>query len=455
MVLTAQRTARTEERAADPLVYLEGLYTILPLQRIDHILQWSGRVEQRQRRLPARAMTLFVVAMSLFPELSIPQVWRRLHPAQEIPEPVESAWVQARQRLGVTPLRRLFHEVAQPLAAPDTPAAFYRGMRLMALDGTVLDMPDTPANAAIFGRPRSGRSDGAFPQVRLLVLCELGTHAVCGLALRPLAYGEQCMVPQLLRRVAAGSLLLWDRNFLSYELISAVLERGVHLLARAKSNLVLRPIQRLTDGSYLAKIYPTPKDRRHDRHGIVLRVIEYTHDDPGRPGCGERHRLISDLVEPEQLPAAEAPLVYHQRWEEELTLDEIKTHLNGRAVPLRSKTPRGVVQEIYGLMLAHRVIRHTMYDAARSCQLDPDRLSFTDSYRVLQSHLPEAPQQSPAQWYAALVHEVSCQHLRPRRDRWYPRVIKRKMSNWLKKRPQHQNPPQPTKPFRNAVVMPN
>jgi hypothetical protein len=431
------------------------LYTILPVQRIDFILQLSGRVEQRQRRLPARSMTLFVVAMSLFPELSIPQVWRRLHPAQETPEPVESAFVQARARLGVTPLRKLFHEVAQPIATSDTRGAFYRGMRLMALDGTVLDMPDTPANAALFGRPQSGRSEGAFPQVRLLVLCELGTHVVCGLNLRPLKYGEQCMVRGLLPRLPAGSLLLWDRNFLSYELIQAVLQHGAHLLARAKSNLVLEPIEHLPDGSYLAKIYPTPKDRRHDRHGIVVRVIEYTHDDPGRPGCGQRHRLITDLLDPSQLPAEEAPLVYHERWEEELALDEIKTHLNGRDVPLRSKTPRGVVQELYGLMLAHLIIRRTMHDAAVSQDIDPDRLSFTDSYRVLQSHLPEAPHKAPAVWYADLVREVRRQQLRPRRDRWYPRVIKRKMSNWLKKRPHHKNPRQPTKPFRNAVVMLN
>lgn len=455
MVLVARRNVRAEIQAADPLAYLEGLYTILPVERIDFILQFSGRVEQRQRRLPARAMTLFVVAMSLFPELSIPQVWRRLHPAQETPEPVESAFVQARARLGVMPLRKLFHEVAQPTATRDMRGAFYRGMRLMALDGTVLDMPDTPANAAVFGRPQSGRSAGAFPQVRLLVLCELGTHVVCGLNLRPLKYGEQCMVPGLLLRLPAGSLLLWDRNFLSYELFQAVLQQGAHLLARAKSNLVLEPIQHLPDGSYLAKIYPTPKDRRHDRNGIVVRVIEYTHDDPGRPGCGERHRLITDLLEPSQLPAAEAPLVYHERWEEELALDEIKTHLNGRDVPLRSKTPRGVVQELYGLMLAHLVIRRTMHDAAASQDIDPDRLSFNDSYRVLQSHLPEAPHKTLAVWYGDLVREVCRQRLRPRRDRWYPRVIKRKMSNWPKKRPHHKNSRQPTKPFRNAVVMLN
>src|SRR5262249_47598171 len=188
-----------------------------------------------------------------------------------------------------------------------------------------------------------------------------------------------------------------------------------------------------------------------DRDGLVVRVIEYTHDDPQRPGCGERHRLITDLLNPEDLPAAAAPLVYHERWEEELALDEIKTHLNGREVPLRSKKPAGVVQEVYGLVLAHYVIRRVMHDAAATGCIDPDRLSFSNSLRIVQCHLPEAPQRPLPQWYGRLLREVRRQRLRLRRERWYPRVIKRKMSNWRKKRPEHHSPRQPTKPFEKAV----
>ena len=185
-----------------------------------------------------------------------------------------------------------------------------------------------------------------------------------------------------------------------------------------------------------------------------MRVIEYTHDDPNRPGAGERHRLITDLTNPEDLPAHEAPLVYHERWEQELAFDEIKTHLSGRAVPIRSKTPAGVVQEIYGLMLAHYVVRRVMHDAAVVASQDPDRLSFIDSLRVLQCQLPESPaRRRPRRGIERLLREVRRQELRPRRDRWYARVIKRKMSNWKKKRPEHRNPPQPTKPFREAVVL--
>ena len=263
------------------------------------------------------------------------------------------------------------------------------------------------------------------------------------------------MVAPLLDQLGPGMLLIWDRGFFSYELISAVVRRGAHLLARVKSNTVLRPIRRLDDGSFLAKIYPSQSDRRRDMRGLLVRVIEYTHDDPNRPGAGERHRLITDVTNPEDLPAHAAPVVYHERWEEELALDEIKTHLSARAIPIRSKTPAGVVQEIYGLILAHYVVRRVMHDAAAVASQDPDRLSFLDSLRVLQCQLPESPQVPTETWYRRLLAEVRQQKLRPRRDRWYPRVIKRKMSNWMKKRPEHRNPPQPTKPFREAIVLLN
>jgi hypothetical protein len=439
--------------AADPLPFVQGLHRLVPQQRLAAILSRSGRASQRRRRLPAESVVWLVIAMALFAADSIPKVWRRLHPTRDEPEPDDSAFTQARRRLGVAPLRRLFLEIARPMATHQTIGASYRGRRLMGLDGTTLDLPDTPENARAFGRPTTGRADGAFPQVRLLALCELGTHAVCGLAIKPLSHGEPAMVAPLLDELGPGTLLVWDRGFFSYELIAAVVRRGAHLLARVRSNTVLRPIRRLDDGSYLARIYPGEADRRRDTRGLSVRVIEYTHDDPNRPGAGERHRLITDLINPEDLPAREAPTVYHERWEEELALDEIKTHLSARAVPIRSKTPAGVVQEIYGLVLAHYVVRRVMHDAAVVAGQDPDRLSFIDSLRVLQCQLPESPHVATGAWYEGLLREVRRQELRPRRDRWYARVIKRKMSNWKKKRPEHRNPPQPTKPFREAIVL--
>ncbi|MFO0887999.1 MAG: IS4 family transposase [Isosphaeraceae bacterium] len=437
----------------DPLPFVRGLYQLIPERRLADILSRTARSSERRRCLPADSVIWLVIAMALFAADSIPKVWRRLHPTRDHPEPTDSAFSQARRRLGVAPLRQLFLETARPMATHQTRGASYRGWRLVGLDGTTLDLPDTPANARAFGRPKTGRAEGAFPQARLLALCELGTHAVCGLAIKPLCHGEPSMVGQLLDQLGPGMLLVWDRGFLSYELISAVVRRGAHLLARVKSNTVLRPIRRLADGSYLAKIYPGEADRRRDMRGLPVRVVEYTHDDPNRPGAGERHRLITDLTNPDDMPAHEAPSVYHERWEEELAFDEIKTHLAARAVPIRSKTPAGVVQEIYGLVLAHYVVRRAMHDAAVVASQDPDRLSFIDSLRVLQCQLPESPHVPTETWYGRLLSEVRRQGLRPRRNRWHPRVIKRKMSNWMKKRPEHRNPPQPTKPFREAVVL--
>jgi hypothetical protein len=438
----------------DPVVYLRGLTRLIEQQRVDDILGRTSRRQRRRRRLPAHQVVWLVIAMSLFSADSIPLAWRRLHPSADTPEPDDSAFTKARQRLGVAPMRELFHDVAGPMAAPGAPGAFYRSWRLMGIDGTAFDMPDTSENERIFGRGGNQRSPNAFPQVRVLALCELGTHAVCDVALRPIRGSEQAMLPQLLRSLQPDMLLLWDRGFFGFHLIESVLARGCRLLARVKtSQLIFQRLQDLPDGSYLSKIYPSYADRRHDRHGRIVRIIEYTHDDPSRPGCGKTNRLLTDLLDPADLPAHEAVVLYHERWEEELTFDEIKTHLNGRDLLLRSKTPRGVVQELYGLFLAHRVIRQVMTDAAGQRGLDPDRLSFTNTLRVLQCHLHEAPAQSAGQWYERLLREVGRQELRPRRHRWYPRVVKRKMKKWDKKRPQHCHPPQPSKPFAESVVI--
>src|SRR4051794_30007210 len=442
-----------EELTRDPLPYVRGLAQLIPEHRLAAILARTARASERRRRLPADSVLWLIIALALFAADSIPKVWRRLHPTRDHPEPTDSAFSQARRRLADAPLRHLILETARPLPTPRTPGAFSRGWRRMGLDGTPLDLPDPPENARPFGRPPTGRAEGAFPQVRLLALCELGTHAVCGLAIKPLRHGEPTMVSPLLDELGPGDLLIWDRGFFGYESIAAVVRRGAHPLARVKSNTVLHPIRRLADGSYLAKVYPGAADRRHDVRGLPVRVIEYTHDDPNRPGAGERHRLITDLTNPDHMPAHEAPLVYHERWEEELAFDEIKTHLSARAVPIRSKTPAGVVQEIYGLVLAHYVVRRVMHDAAVVASQDPDRLSFIDSLRVLQCQLPESPHIDTEAWYRRLLGEVRRQKLRPRRARWYPRVIKRKMSNWKKKRPEHRSPPQPTKPFREAIVL--
>jgi hypothetical protein len=448
-----RRPQGCDDSVANPLPYIRGLYQLIPEGRRAALLSRTGRSSERRRCLPADSVVWLVIAMALVAADSIPNVGRRLHPSRDHPEPTDSAFSQARRRRGVAPVRHLFHETARPMATRQTVAACYRGGRLMGRDGPTLDRPDTPANARPFGRPKTGRAAGAFPQVRLRALGALGPHAVGGRSITPISHGAPSMVGSLWDHLGPGMLLVGDRGFFRDELIRSVCEREAHLLARVKSNTVLWPTRRLADGSSLAKSYPSAADRRRARRGLPVRVIEYTHDDPNRPGAGERHRLITDLTNPVDLPAPAAPLVDHERWDEERALDEITTPLSGRAVPIRSKAPAGVVQEVDGLVLAHDVVRQVRPDAAVVARQDPDRLSFIDALRVLQGQLPESPLRSAETGDHGRLRAVRRQVLRPRRDRWYARVIKRKMSNWRKKRPAHRNPPQPTKPFWEAVVL--
>jgi hypothetical protein len=445
----------TNKSDAYPIPYLQGLHHVIEQQRINSVLSRTTKRRKRKRRLIASSVVWLVIAMSLFADHSIPMVWRRLHPATDQPEPDQSAFTKARQRLGVAPLRRLFREVAGPIAQPGTSGAFYRGLRLMGIDGVVFDMPDTPENARVFGRGGNQHSPHPFPQVRVLALYELGTHALCDAALRPVRPCEQRMVPQLLNSLQSGMLLLWDQGFFGFQLIQSVLGRQCHLLARVKaSHLIFQRLETLADGSYLSKIYASYYDRTHDRNGRVVRIMEYTHNDPTRSGYGVKNRLLSDLLDPVKFPAAERVVLYHQRWEQELVFDEIKTHLiNSRDPHLRSKTPRGVVQELYGLLLAHRVLRQVMQDAAGLEKGDCDQLSFTDTLRIVQCRLHESPAQDAEPWYKGLIAEVSRHKLRERRNRCYPRVIKRQRSKWHKKRAQHHQPTQPSKLFANAVLI--
>jgi hypothetical protein len=358
-------------------------------------------------------------------------------------------------------VRYLFEQTVRPLAQPTTPGAFYQGMRLMGIDGTVYDVPDSEANAAAFSRPSAGpRGEGAFPQVRKLSLVELGTHSEVALVIKHGHCGEQTMVDALLRHLESKMLLLWDRGFFSYELWRKLSARDVKVLARVTNRLILRSIRPLADGSYLAKIYKSASDRANDRDGIMVRVIRYRLNDPQRVGHGEVHVLITNLFDETLCPAEELIILYHERWEEELVFDEQKTHQDPRRATkpahLRSETPAGVIQEIYALSLAHFVIRSLMFEAAATEGLDPDRLSFLGCFQILKCRLPECVTTTPEAfegWYRGLLWEMQEERIEERRNRVNPRVIKRKMSKWKKKRPVHRKVQPPTKTFMETVVM--
>ena len=350
-------------------------------------------------------MTL-VVAMGLWTAESMRHVlaevvagWREGAAGQRAPWrlPSTAAIVQARRRAGARLLRELFRAVAGPIATPRTKGAFLGGLRLMAIDGTTLDVADTPDNARAFGRPTThrGNKSGAFPQVRVVALIETGTHVLCDAVLRPFRCGEAPAALRLLRSVGPGRLLLWDRGFHSYEMVRATLGREAHFLGRTKANVVLRPTELLADGSFLAQIYPTPKARRRGEHGREVRVIEYALDTPAGPGR-EAYRLITSLLDERAFPAEQLAATYHERWEIETALDEVKVHQWAHPRPLRSQRPREVVQEVYGLLLAHLAIRTLMHQAALRAGIDPDRLSFTGALRVLRRAIPRAQRTRPA-----------------------------------------------------------
>jgi hypothetical protein len=441
---------------------LAGLEQVIPPAYIQQALTATGRVNSRRCRLTHEVVLWVVLAMGILTDLPIRQVFkyaRRLRKGEETPH--RSSLCVARQRLGVAPVVELFNQIVRPLARPETPGAFYRGLVLMGIDGTINDVPDSEANAAAFARPSAGpRGDGAFPQVRKLSLVELGTHVEVGMVVRSSAHGEQSMVSSLFRYLTAAMLLLWDRGFFSYELWKQMIAREVKVLARVKSGMILRPIRPLADDSYLAKIYKNGYDRKKDRDGIVVRVIRYTLDDPQRVGHSEEHVLITNLLDDAIHPAMELILLYHERWEEEQVFDEQKTHQDPRRATkpaqLRSETPAGVIQEIYALSLGHFVIRSLMFEAAATVNLDPDRLSFTGCFQILKCRLPECDGKTAATleaWYEGLLWEMQEERTDPRRNRINPRVIKRKMSKWKKKRPEHRRLPPLKKTFPETVVM--
>jgi hypothetical protein len=375
---------------------LNALCLALPDAAVDEALSASGAHEQRRRLLPARLVVALVIAMGLWARDGLRDVLANLVEGQREHDPkawagwhlpAKSALTQARQRLGPRPLILLFRRLAGPAATPATPGAFLFGLRLMAIDGTTLDLPDSDANRRCFGRPSTSRGlgVGAFPQLRIVWLVEAGTHLLCDAVLRPSFRGEAPAARQLLRSVGAGMLVMWDRGLHSYAMIRDTRAREAAFLGRVGKALVLSPEQILADGTFLARVYPNPKARRQQQDGILVRVIEYTIDDPARSGHSERHRLITSLGDADAAPAAVLAAAYHQRWEVEATIDEVKTHQADRrpAPPVRSRRPREVVQEVYGLLLAHLAVRLTMLEAATVAGVDPDELSFTATLRIL------------------------------------------------------------------------
>jgi hypothetical protein len=441
---------------------LPMIESIVPRATIAAVLAAEGRFTERERKLNLLVTVLLVIMMNLYTADSIGAVLekmaqglRYIWPDPDYQVPNASAVSYRRDQVGARPVVALFHQICQPLAEPDTPGAFLFGLRLMAIDGTTEDVPDTPANEAAFGRHESDRGPSAFPQVKGVYLVECGTHAIIDAGFWPAHTSERVGGLRLLRSVTTGMLVMWDRGFHDYDMFVQAQQRGAHVLARLPAHVKPLRLRTLADGSYLAYLRPSDYQRRKKGERLLVRVIEYTLTDPNLPGWSETHRLVTTLLDPDAYPILELVCAYHERWEIEITIDEIDTHQRLLPGPLRSRKPVGVIQELYALLIAHYIIRTCMYQAAQQARLDPDRLSFIGAVRVLQQAVPEfqmtTPEQLPA-LYQRLLQDIARKRLSPRRLRSNPRVVKRKMSNFKLKRAEHRVWPQPTVPsFREAI----
>lgn len=387
-----------------PEEILQAISLAIPSESIASAIESTQSERQRNRKLPTHLMVALIIAMSLWSKDSIEDVlanlvhglssqWVRL--SQRWKKPSKSSISEARQQIGPQVMSQLFHLVARPLGTEQTPGAFLKGLRLMAVDGTAFDLPDTDENARVFGYPgtRAG-TEASFPKARLVLLVEAGTHLITDALLSPYRMGERRKALKLLRSVEPGMLLMWDRGLHSFKMVKGTQEQGSHFLGRVPKNVKFEVVKTFEDGSFLSWIAPDRKSKKKGAERIPIRVIEYTIEEKG---VEQTYRLITNLMDITVFGALLLAQEYHQRWEVENTLDEFKTHLNGRKTPIRSKYPRGVVQEIYGWLLGHWAVRSLMFQAAQQQGLSPLRLGFTGTLRVVRRAMAQFQQSTPAE----------------------------------------------------------
>jgi hypothetical protein len=428
---------------------LDVLQAIYPLEAVEQVLTDCHAWEKREKALNMVTMLYLVIALTLFPRLRVAGVLRRLASGARFlwPDPTvavatDGAIWKLRQQLGITPVRQLFRRCCRPQATKATTGAFRWGRRVVAIDGTCEDVAETPTNANYFGRITDGPSKSPFPQMRCVYLQECGTHAIFDAVAAPCRVAEARLAPVLLRSIEADMLVLLDRGVFAGPLIEALRDKQAHVIVGLESHVLTKPVTRLCDGSYLASL--SPQSSRGLRQPLVLRVITYRINAPDLPCHGEVRRLATTLLDPKQAPAKEIILLYHERWEIELTIDEHKTHLRQAHQPLRSRCPRTVLQEFYGMLLLHYGLRFLMHHAAAQMDLDPDRLSFCQAIEVVQQAVYEfaivAHEERPA-LMERLLGDLRSSLLPPRRLRFNARVVKRPLSRFRRKRYWHLDGP--------------
>src|SRR5450759_169326 len=444
-------------------ITLETINRVVPQVSIEAAIQEAGVAEQRVRKMTATFSIWVLIGMSLYSQLAIGAVIQKLAKGGRLlwgdgheKVATASAFSQRRYQIGARVMRLLFEQVCQPLATDHTRGAFLFGFRLMAMDGTQEDVPDTPDNVAVFGRHRGPKGDSGYPKAQTVLLSECGTHAVVAAEFGPCAASEHTLALRLVRALVAGMLLMVDRGFYGFDLIQGVLQRKAQILGRLAAHVKPTLIQQLADGSALAYIYPSDYRRRKRGERLPIRVITYTFTDPQRPGYQQTHRLFTTLLDPQAYPALELVCAYHERWEIELVIDELQVHQRLVNHPLRSLKPRGIIQELYSLLIAHYIVRAMMHEAALQADLDPDRLSFVGAVRLFQDALIEFQLADPSCHsilWTRLFKDIAQQRLPERRNRINPRVVKRTVIRFPLKRPEHYRAPQPSQQFREAVAL--
>jgi hypothetical protein len=375
----------TENASLGDCVLLTQCLKHVPYEIVDSALCATDRTKRQLGKFPDHLVVYYVIFMTLFMEASYLHVYEKLRDTfawlsefgTGIQGLTDSAIVQARQRIGPEPLKELFKLVVRPLATERTPGALFNGLRIVVLDGSTFDVPDTTANAQ-FGRAINKSGAGAFPMVRVVALMEMATRAVIDLEIGPFkGSSEVSLAKSIIGRMQPGLLCLADRNFPGSELCNSVVAQSSHFLWRVKSHLKLKPLEVLEDGSYLARLSQTAAE------SIIVRVIEYALD-----GGTETYRLVSSLLDAKQVPAELLAKLYPHRWSEETFYGEIKNVLRAPRIILRSHNPATVFQELYALFLAHFVVRSFMFEAAQTAAIPPDELSFKHSVHVLRTNMP-------------------------------------------------------------------
>ena len=416
----------------------------LTTQRVREVLEEKGVQSQRKRDFPAEFTFYFVLGLCLYRTDPYRDVVKNV--VEELRHfcgdaicdviPSSSAMSQARSRLGSEPFEVLYSESVRPTGSSGKPGVFYKGYRVMSIDGSTFKVPDEKGNIEYFGYSGTAKGQVGYPQLRFVALAECATHVMMGAKMGPISVSEQELAKDVLNSADSSMLVLADRGFVGYPMWQAAGKQGCKRLFRIKGNQVFPVKKVLPDGSFISEIYPDNKARRRAEKGETVegvervRIIEFELQQ--KNGKSTKYRLKTDLLDDILAPALDLVALYHRRWRIEVAIDELKTHLCNNMV-LRSKTPELVRQEFYAMLIVHGAIRRLMSEAADTCSLAPEELSFVETVRILSRRLPRTvsffPQDFNA-WEKSLLAEIAQAKCRQSRGKRNPRGVKQKMSKF-------------------------